>query len=274
MFLLLSKFSGKQVIGWTHGWYGREGFIKSIIKKTFFKLFDKLLIYNDYSIDLLEQQGIQRDRMFCFANSLDSDRIKSIREKIEDSEIYTEHFGNNDPVLIYCGRIQKRKKLDMLIDCLERLNKQGCNANLMVVGADDENTGIEQLAQKKGLTDKVWFYGPCYDEQQLGAFFHNATVCISPGNVGLTAIHALSYGCPVITHDDLPYQMPEFEAIQPNETGAFFKRDDADDLLRVVEKWLKDKTSNRAEIRQKAYNEIDRKWNIHYQIDILNRALT
>lgn len=273
MFLFLSKFTSKQVIGWTHGWYGREGLVKSIIKKTFFKLFDKLLVYNDYSINLLAKQGIPKARMFCFANSLDSDRIKAIREQITVSDIYYQHFGNHHPVLIYCGRIQKRKKLELLIDCLKRLNQKGCHTNLMIVGADDEHTGIEQMVQEKGLTDKVWFYGACYQEQQLGEFFHNATVCISPGNVGLTAIHALSYGCPVITHGDFPYQMPEFEAIRPDKTGAFYRRDDIDDMVRVVERWLIDKADSRAEIRQMAYKEIDRKWNIHYQINVLKKIL-
>ena len=37
LFLLLSKLTNKKVIGWTHGWYGREGIIKGNIKRRFFK---------------------------------------------------------------------------------------------------------------------------------------------------------------------------------------------------------------------------------------------
>jgi glycosyltransferase involved in cell wall biosynthesis len=273
LFLLLSKLTNKKVIGWTHGWYGREGIIKGNIKRRFFKLFDKLLVYNDYSINLLKQQGIDKSRLFCFANSLDSDRIKTIRKQISDTDIYRSHFGNDNPVLIYCGRIQKRKRLDLLINCLERLNQEGFPTNLMMVGADDEGTGIDRLVKEKGLTDKVWSYGPYFDERLLGEFFSNATVCISPGNVGLTAIHSLSYGCPVITHGDFPYQMPEFEAIRPNITGAFFKRDDINDMTETIKKWIESYRHNRDQIRQQAYDEIDKKWNIHYQIEVLKRVL-
>ena len=274
LFLLLSKLTNKKVIGWTHGWYGREGYIKGFIKRTFFKLFDRLLVYNYYSINLLELQGIDKSRMFCFANSLDSDKIKAIRVQITDSDVYKNYFGNDNPVLIYCGRIQKRKKLDLLILCLERLNQEGHPTNLMIVGADDEKTGLASLVKEKGLTKNVWFYGACYDERQLGIFFHNATVCISPGNVGLTAIHSLSYGCPVITHGDFPYQMPEFEAIRPNITGAFFKRDDINDMTETIKNWIESNRHNRNQIRQQAYDDIDKKWNIHYQIEVLQRALT
>ena len=273
LFLLLSKLTNKKVIGWTHGWYGREGIIKGNIKRRFFKLFDKLLVYNDYSINLLKQQGIDKSRLFCFANSLDSDRIKTIRKQISDTDIYRSHFGNDNPVLIYCGRIQKRKRLDLLINCLERLNQEGFPTNLMMVGADDEGTGIDRLVKEKGLTDKVWSYGPCFDERLLGEFFSSATVCISPGNVGLTAIHSLSYGCPVITHGDFPYQMPEFEAIRPNITGAFFKREDINDMTETIKKWIESYRHNRDQIRQQAYDEIDKKWNIHYQIEVLKRVL-
>ena len=86
LFLLLSKLTNKKVIGWTHGWYGREGIIKGNIKRRFFKLFDKLLVYNDYSINLLKQQGIDKSRLFCFANSLDSDRIKTKSVKTDFAE--------------------------------------------------------------------------------------------------------------------------------------------------------------------------------------------
>lgn len=271
--LLLSKFTKKKIVGWTHGWYGRESFIKRILKKWYYCLFDSLLVYNDYSIRLMEEQGIPRRKMYCFANSLDSDIIKNIREHLKESTVYHDYFGNNNPVLIYCGRIQKRKKLDMLVNSIEMLKQKGCNTNLVIVGADNENTGINELIKQKDLESQVWLYGPCFDENVLGELFYNASICISPGNVGLTAIHSLSYGCPVITHGDFPYQMPEFEAIIPNKTGAFFQRDSIEDLTQTILSWLQHHTTHREEVRKLAYEEIDRKWNIHYQINILNSVL-
>ena len=49
---------------------------------------------------------------------------------------------------------------------------------------------------------------------------------VSPGNVGLTAMHALVYGIPVISHSNAAAQMPEFEAITPGLTGELFKEND------------------------------------------------
>jgi hypothetical protein len=51
-------------------------------------------------------------------------------------------------------------------------------------------------------------------------------------------MHCLAYGVPCVTHDDWLDQMPEFEAILPGRTGAFFRKDDVEDLARVMQEWL------------------------------------
>lgn len=52
---------------------------------------------------------------------------------------------------------------------------------------------------------------------------YNADLCVAPGNIGLTAMHAMMFGCPCISHNDFSWQMPEFEAIVPYKTGNFLK---------------------------------------------------
>ena len=103
--------------------------------------------------------------------------------------------------------------------------------------------------------------------------FYNATACVSPGNVGLTAVHSLSFGCPVITHDYLPLQGPEFESIRPGVTGDFFRQNDVDDLKRVIEKWLCRSDEEREAVAKAAFNEIDRMWNVDYQLSVFRRVL-
>lgn len=271
--LLFSKFTKKQVYAWTHGWYGREGATKRLVKKAFFKLFDKLLVYSEYAIHLMKEEGFSSQSMVCIANSLDSDHILSIRQQLHKSNVLINHFKNDYPVLIYSGRIQKAKRLDLLIDAIDMLRKEGLNVNLVIIGKDDENTSLEQLTQTRGLQQQVWLYGPCYDNNILGELFYNSTICVSPGNVGLTAIHSLSFGCPVITHNDFPYQGPEFESIKQGITGDFFERGNALDLKEKIKQWLINNSGKRQEIREAAYKEVDGKWNIHYQINVLEKLL-
>ncbi|MBQ2210720.1 MAG: glycosyltransferase [Prevotella sp.] len=272
--LLLAKLCGKETIAWTHGWYGRESVIKKVIKKVFYKLHSRLLIYSDYAIRLMEDVGIPSEKMFCIANSLDSYKEKGIRDTLQVTDIYQQHFHNESPTIIYCGRIQKRKKLEILIDCIEQLKAEGHRVNVIMVGEDVDNVNIEAYAEEHRVGGQVWMYGPCYDDNILAELFYNASVCVSPGNVGLTAIHSLSFGCPVITHGDFPYQMPEFEAIKPGVTGDFYERGSITDLKNKIKKWITISAPEREKTRMEAFKEIDTKWNIDYQINILKKVLS
>ena len=121
--------------------------------------------------------------------------------------------------------------------------------------------------------DKVWFYGVCYDEKTNAELIYNADLCVSPGNVGLTAMHSLVFGCPVITHNCFEWQMPEYEAIQAGVTGDFFTMDDTDDLTMVISRWFARKMDSREEVRKACFNEIDSNWNPYYQMDIIKKNL-
>jgi len=271
--VLICRLLGKNVITWTHGFYGREGGVKLMVKKVFFSLFSKILVYNEYAIRIMQENGIKASKMLCVANSLDTDNQKVIRKTLKETDIFSSHFGNDNPIIMYIGRIQKTKRLDLLVGSFGLLRKQGVKCNLIIVGKDDENVGLDMIVNDLKLNDVVWFYGPCYDEKTIGEMFYNASVCVSPGNVGLTSIHALTYGCPVVTHDNFSYQMPEFEAITPDVTGGFFKYDDVEDLAHTIKIWLEKTPEERANIRLKAYETIDTKWNVHYQIEVIRKVL-
>lgn len=272
MILLLAKLKGKKTIAWTHAWYGRESFIKKLLKKTFYSMHDKLLVYNEYAIKLMQKIGVKSE-MYCIANSLDSDKEKKIRNNTHYTNVFSEHFKNSHTTIIYCGRIQQWKKLEMIIDAIKALKEQGILINAVFVGKDVEGVNLEGYAQRQQVSNQIWMYGPCYDDNTLGELFFNAQVCVSPGNVGLTAIHSLTFGCPVITHGNFPYQGPEFEAIAPGLTGDFFKQGDSVDLTKKIKKWISLSPTEREEVRQLAYKEIDRKWNIHEQIKTIKKAI-
>lgn len=271
--LLFARLLNKKTIAWTHGWYGRETKGKRILKKIFYSLHDKLMLYNDYSIKLMIEEGFSPSKLYCIANSMNSDEEKKLRESITNTLIYQDHFNNNSPTIIYCGRIQKRKKIEMIIDSIKLLKDEGIQANVIIIGKDSEDVNIDNYAKELGVYNQIWMYGPCYDDKTLGELFYNANICVSPGNVGLTAIHALTFGCPVITHGNFPYQMPEFEAIKPGLTGDFFEQGNIFDLKEKIKIWIAKTPQERDMARTAAFEEIDSKWNIHYQIDVIKKVI-
>ena len=259
----------KKIYFWTHGWYGKETAIERIVKKIFLRLADDLFLYGNYAKDQLERQGFSPEKLHVIHNSLSYDAQLRLRHEMIETDIYKNHFGNEYPVLIFIGRLTPVKKLDMILDALDLLNRKGNHYNLIFVGDGREKETLVEKANVLGLSGQVWFYGACYDEARNSELIYNADLCVAPGNIGLTAIHTLMFGCPAVTHNDFPYQMPEFEAIKNKETGAFFENGCVQSLANVIEMWFKCHLNDRETIRMACYKEIDEYWTPQYQMNVI-----
>jgi glycosyltransferase involved in cell wall biosynthesis len=139
------------------------------------------------------------------------------------------------PIVIASARLTVAKQFDLLLRATAFLNSSGHEFNVLFVGDGPARYGLECLAKRLSLP--VHFYGTCFDEGVLASLFGIATVLVSPGNVGLTCLHSLGYGVPVLTHDDSDTQMPEAEAIVPGLNGDFFRKGSADDLAKKIILW-------------------------------------
>ncbi len=273
IFILLNKvFFRKQIFFWTHGWYGRENFIKKITKKLFFKFSNGIFVYGNYAKNLMVKERFEQNKIHVIYNSLAYQKQLELRNSNLSSDIYKKHFNNKNFNIIFIGRLTKVKKLDFLLKAISRLKNEDIPTNLTLIGSGAELKKLKELTKELDISENVWFYGECYNETQNANLIYNADVCVSPGNVGLTAIHALMFGCPVITHNNFKLQMPEFEAIKTDETGAFFDFNNTKSLTSLIKTWIK-KNKNRNDIRQKCFDEIDTHWNPNYQIEIFKKVL-
>ena len=270
--LAISKISGKKTYLWTHGWYGRETKLKRASKKIFFSLASRVLLYGDFARNLMIGEGFNPDKLVTIYNSLDYDNQVAIRKNQGNSDVYQKHFGNPDPVMLYIGRVQTIKKLDQLIGVFDLLTRKNVRCNLMIIGGGEDETRLRELVTSLNLNSRVWFFGSCYDETVLGDLIYNASVCISPGNVGLTALHCLVYGTPVITHNNFPNQMPEFESVKPGITGDFYDEDSVQDLGDKIIFWLDKTKTDRNSIRQNCFELMKSRYNPDFQVNVLKEV--
>lgn len=270
---LLRFFPNKRVYLWTHGLYGKENSFEEKLKLWIYSHASGVFLYGNYSKRLLLEKGFPERKLFVIHNSLFYERQKAIRDSIRPSDIYFRHFGNNNPVLIFIGRLTEVKRLDMVIDAVALLKQKGQNYNIIFVGDGVMRPDLERMVVEKGLINDVWFYGACYEEQTNAELIYNADLCVAPGNVGLTAMHTMVFGCPVITHNDFKWQMPEFEAIIKGVTGDFFKYGDTESLAETINDWFVLKQNKREEVRQNCFKEIDTNWNPKFQMEILKKYL-
>lgn len=86
-------------------------------------------------------------------------------------------------------------------------------------------------------------------------------------------MHTMVFGTPVISHNEFKWQMPEFEAIHPNETGDFFEYGDLKSLEKTISNWFSNKKDKREEVRAACYQEIDLQWNPYFQMEVIRNNL-
>lgn len=111
---------------------------------------------------------------------------------------------NDVPVMLFVGRIQPLKGLDVAIETLARLADR--RARLVVVGGASGNEGetevvrIRSLIESLGVTDRVDFVAP-QAHHILSTYYRAADVVIVPSrseSFGLVALEAAACGVPVV----------------------------------------------------------------------------
>lgn len=267
-------FPKKRVYVWTHGWYGKETAMEARLKKWMFRQVDGIFVYGNYAKELMIKQGLSGDKIFVIHNSLNYSRQLALRQKMKVTDVYRNHFGNDNPTLIFIGRLTEVKRLDLLIDAVAILCDRGEHYNIVLVGDGAMRPALEKQVENRNLSNHVWFYGECYDERINAELIFNADLCVAPGNVGLTAMHTMVFGCPVITHNDFKWQMPEFEAIHSGITGDFFERGNVESLVKCISHWRQSKQGVREVVRQACFHEIDTQWTPQFQLEVLKKHLS
>ncbi len=111
---------------------------------------------------------------------------------------------SDDPLLLFVGRIQPLKGVDIAVGALAEL--QDPSARLMIVGGasgiegSSEVRRIEQLIDDLGLTDRVLFVPP-QPHYALSTYYRAADVVVMPSrseSFGLVALEAAACGRPVV----------------------------------------------------------------------------
>lgn len=273
---IICRLRSINVSFWGHGVYGNEGRLKLLIRIFFYCLANKHLLYERRAKRLMIERGFKADNLHVVFNSLDYDSHKNLREKFINNDKYAvfPFFKNSNlPVLIFIGRLTTEKKLHMLLEVVAHMNKDKTNANLLVIGDGVEMANLKEKGRKGLNQEWLHFTGACYDEEIIAKYISLSDLCVSPGNVGLTAIHSLSFGTPIASHNNFYNQGPEVETIIDGFNGFYFKENDINDLKNKIEHWLM-QDIDRSEIRERCYEVIDQYYNPYYQISVFKRLFS
>lgn len=255
--ILIARLLGRKVYLWSHGLHGDESGKELKKNLTYMRFAGNLLLYGERAQRMLADHGITRTTVIY--NSLDYDKQLDIRRRTAGGDFIRNYFGNDLPTICYLGRLTRAKKLDMLLRAMVNLE-----CNLIIIGGGSVESELKTCAAELNIMDKVWFYGESYDDTFIGTVLANCAVTVNPSSIGLTAIHSLMFGTPVITHNDHPSQSPEAEVIVDGVTGYYYEDGNEQSLHDTI-----DYAIASPKPQQECYKIIEQKYNPKVQIGIL-----
>jgi 1,2-diacylglycerol 3-alpha-glucosyltransferase len=132
--------------------------------------------------------------------------------------------------LLYVGRIDREKCLDLMIRALGRLNRH--DMQFVIAGKGGHRRELEQLRQLQGLDDRVIFCG-FVPEADLPLLHNSVDAFVMPGHAELQSIatlEAMSSGLPILAAN--ARALPEL--VEPGVNGYLFAPHDVEDVVRQL----------------------------------------
>jgi len=183
------KKRSRPVIGWGLGSSQHTGLLAGLRKTgrlNFIHQFDALLTYSQRGAAEYQELGYPSERIFVAPNAVAHRPNEPIRERPP--------FFPNQACLLFVGRLQSRKRIDLLLHACAALPAEQ-QPRLVVVGDGPERIALELLASQ--IYPATVFTGPRHGSD-LTPFFVDADLFVLPGTGGLAVQEAMSYALPVI----------------------------------------------------------------------------
>lgn len=145
--------------------------------------------------------GVSKDKITIVPNGIDLTEFKDLPKQRE----FRRKYGlANEKLILYLGRIDKIKGLDLLVEAFATVTSQLNNTKLVIVGTDNGFLPtLKNLITELGVTDKVLFTGLLYGRDKLQAYV-DADVFVLPSSYEIFSIallEACACGIPIVITD-------------------------------------------------------------------------
>ena len=255
----MRKKNGK-LIGWGLGSPISQGSLSTLrmsIRKRFIRKFDALITYSAQGAREYEALGFPGNRIFTAPNAVAPKPILPIPERSPE-------FRGAKPVVVFVGRLQRRKKVDTLIRACAALPPDAQPA-LWIIGDGPQRPFLENLANE--IYSQTRFFGAQHGTR-LAKHLRSADLFVMPGTGGLAVQEAMSFGLPVIvgiadgTQADLVR----------DENGWLLTNDSIQTLTDILASAL----SDIAALRKKgnaSYRIVSQEINLENMVEVFSKAI-
>lgn len=226
--LVRARAAGVGTVLWGHGYSKNDHPARRAVRERALGLCDAVVLYSAGVAQAVRGRVPFPERVFVAPNALDHRKIDAARESwLSDpsrlARFRAERGLEGRPVVLFVSRLERDNRVEMLLEAVASVRARFPGVVLAVVGDGDERAALEARAAALGLGDSARFLGAMYAEEDLAPWYLSARCFAYPRNIGLSLLHAMAYGVPVITGGNPTSHGPEFDALKDGENGLVFK---------------------------------------------------
>lgn len=183
---------------------------------------------SDSTADDLVARGLRRHNIAVISNGIDADTYRP--------DPHVARF--EEPTLLYLGRLQRYKRVDLIIRAVSVLRNRGLEVKLRIAGRGARRAALERLVDSLGVEHLVYFEGFVSGERKLELFrrcwIHLLT---SPKEGwGIANMEAAACGTPTIASDSPGLR----DSVVHGQTGFLVEHGNVDALADRIEELVQD----------------------------------
>ena len=245
---------GRPVIGWGLG----TGSTGGPLLHRHLSMFDAMITYSSAGRQSYISAGFPAERIFTACNAAVPRPKRPMPARLPDRY-------DGDPIVLYVGRLQKRKRLDLLMRACAAQPEALC-PRLWIVGDGPIRPELEKAASE--LYPRTEFFGALYGDE-LTACFDRADLFCLPGTGGLALQQAMASALPLIAAEADGTQA---DLVRP-ENGIQVKPGDPDELTGAVTQMLADPAKLRS-MGAESFRIVSEEINLEAMAAVFARAVS
>lgn len=269
LLMLRAARTGMGLVWWSHGISRHSKPLAQRLRMAVMGAVDAVLLYTEEEVSLYRERGLSPEKLFATNNTVDERPIRKAIEAWPSDRLAAfqrEQGIEGDNLFLFCGRLKPLAHLDLALWALRKLVRRGIHGELAVIGDGSEHQRLCKMAADLGVAQRVRWLGGIYDQMLLAPWFLSARALVHPGPIGLSLLHAMNYGLPVITHGNRVNHMPEISALEEGRNGLVFAEYNPTDLADKIALVLAD-PSLRQELSQGALATVTKQYCLQRMVD-------
>ena len=162
---------------------------------------DRIIAFSDHERDAMARlYGADPAKVTLAPCGVDLTKFRPLDQR----EVRKRLGLDGEKVLLYVGRVEPLKGLDLLVETAAQMEGGEENVRMMVVGGggpgEPETDRVRQLAKERQVDGLIDFVGRV-DHDDLPLYYNAADVCVVPSyyeSFGLVALESMACGTPVV----------------------------------------------------------------------------